>query len=518
MAQRPTPKDQKRLAQAQSAWKAGQHDEAIRLYERLAEKHRGDPAILLALAQCYVAKNREAPARKLLDKLAAGFRGNGPVMAWVGRTYYQYAQPTEALDAFEQALRCGLPVAQQVAVRSSMASVCERLNDLVRAEEHVAFLREHAPDLAFAHFMTGLLALRGGEGLDQAEASLRRAVELAGDAPDLRARAWYELARALDQAGQYDRAWEAVESAKGVDRPGTERASARGRWVASITDRLREAVSAPGFAGFDPPPEPGPGDRPVLLVTGHPRSGTTLLERMLDSHPEVATADESSSLLQNVFQPLAGSGGEAIPASRLLFEQVPKSKARKACAGYTRQLARIAGDNDAGHWLIDKNPEAVVMVPGLQRVVPGARVIVVLRDPRDVVLSCYLQYLSINPVSVNYATLAGTAAKYARTMSLWLALRERLTVPWLEVRYEDVVADPEGQARRVLDFMGLAFDPAVLNHDEHVRAKVVRSPTYHAVAKPVYRGAVGRWRPYTTHFEAIRPTLAPFIEAFGYDG
>jgi len=517
MASRPTPKDQKRLAQAQSAWKQGRHDEAIRLYERLAEKHRGEPAILLALAQCYVAKKREHSAKKLLGKLAAGFRDNGPVMAWVGRTYYQFAQPVEAMDAFEQALRCGLPIAQQVAVRSSMASACERLNDLARAEEHVAFLREHAPDSAFAHFMTGLLALRGGGGLDGAEASLRRAVELAGDAPDLQARAWYELARALDQAGQYDRAWEAVESAKGVERPGTGRALARGQWVAGMTDRLREAVSAPGFAGFDPPPEPGPSDRPVLLVTGHPRSGTTLLEQMLDSHPQVATADESSSLLQHVFQPLAGSGGEEIPASRLLFEQAPKSKAQKACAGYTRQLAQIAGDDDAGHWLIDKNPEAVVMVPGLQRVVPGAKVIVVLRDPRDVVLSCYLQYLSINPVSVNYATLADTAAKYARTMSLWLALRDRLTVPWLEVRYEDVVADPEGQARRALDFMGLAFDPAVLSHDEHVKAKVVRSPTYHAVAKPVYKGAAGRWRRYERHLAPAFETLAPFLEAFGYE-
>lgn len=517
MPPRLTQKDQKRLAEAQSAWSTGRHDEAIRLYERLADRHRNEPTILLPLAQCYVARGREAPARKLLKRLAEGFRSHGQVMAWVGRAYYQYAQPFEAMDAFEQALRCGLALPQQVAVHSSMASACERLNDLEQAGPHVAFLMEHEPDSAFAHFMTGLIALRAGETAE-AEPSLRRAVALGEATPDLQARAWYELGRALEKDGRYGEAWEAIASAKRVERPGTEPAQAKAGWVAAMTDRLREAVSAPGFSGFAQPPEPEADDRPILLVTGHPRSGTTLLEQMLDSHTRVASADESSSLLQHVFQPLAGSSDVEIPASRLLLENVPASKARAASRTYTRQLAQIAGDADAGHWLIDKNPEAVVMVPAFQRVVPAGRVVVVLRDPRDVVLSCFQQYLSVNPVSVNYNTLVDTARKYARTMSLWLAMRERLTVPWLEVTYEDVVADPETQVRRVLSFMELDFEESVLSHASHVKEKVVRSPTYHAVAKPVYKGAVGRWKHYEAYLAPAIETLGPFIEAFGYDG
>jgi len=516
MASRLTQKDQKRVAEAKSAWDTGRLAEAIHLYERLAEKHRNVLAVLMPLAQGYVARGQTAKAQALLKRLAAGFRSNGEVMDWVGQTYYRYAQPAEALDAFEQALRCGLTTKQEVAVRLSMSMALERLNDLDAAAGHVAFLLEHAPELAYVHFMAGLIALRRGEAAE-AEPLLRRAAGMAGASADLRARAWYELGRALDRQGKYDEAWEAIGNAKRIERPGTEAARAKSAWVAAMTDRLTHAVSDPAFSGFDSPPAPAPTDRPVLLVTGHPRSGTTLLEQMLDSHSCIVSADESSSLLQQVFGPIAGAGEQEHTRPQLLFNQVPDPNARAACTNYIKQLEKITADTDPSHWLIDKNPEAVVMIPALQRVVPSAKLVVVLRDPRDVVLSCYVQHLTVNPVSVSYDTIENTAKKYARTMALWLAMRERLTIPWVEVRYEDVVTDSATEMRRVLGFMGLAFEAAVLRHDSHAREKVVVSPTYHAVTQPIYRGAVGRWKHYEEHLAPAFETLAPFIEAFGYE-
>jgi hypothetical protein len=101
-------------------------------------------------------------------------------------------------------------------------------------------------------------------------------------------------------------------------------------------------------------------------------------------------------------------------------------------------------------------------------------------------------------------------------MSAWLKMRETFPLPWLEVRYEDVIADLPAQARRSLDFLGLPWDPAVLAFNEHAQTKPVLSPTYAAVTQPVHNRAIGRWRNYADYLEPVLPILEPFVKAFGY--
>jgi hypothetical protein len=132
-------------------------------------------------------------------------------------------------------------------------------------------------------------------------------------------------------------------------------------------------------------------------------------------------------------------------------------------------------------------------------------------------LSCYMQQLPLNPVSVHYLTLQETAFEYASTMRAWLKVRDMMKNPWLEVRYEETVADLPGQARRVLDFLGLSWDEAVLDYRQRTRHKHVHSPTYEAVTKPVYTSSIGRWRNYAEQLQPCLEILQPFIAAFGYD-
>ena len=112
--------------------------------------------------------------------------------------------------------------------------------------------------------------------------------------------------------------------------------------------------------------------------------------------------------------------------------------------------------------LLDKNPELTMLLPLVARVFPEMRILFAVRDPRDVVISCFVQQLPLNPVSVHYLTLESTAKKYARSMRAWLKIRDMLRNPWIEIRYEDMVADLEGQARKVLEFLGLPWDDVVL--------------------------------------------------------
>ncbi len=142
--------------------------------------------------------------------------------------------------------------------------------------------------------------------------------------------------------------------------------------------------------------------------------------------------------------------------------------------------------------LIDKNPSVTLFLAAFIRIFPEIKILIALRDPRDVVLSCFMQcYVPVTPSSVTYLSLEETTEGYAHTAEEWKILSSAIKNPRLEVRYEDVVADLESVSRRVLDFLGVSWDASVLRFDEHARSKRVRSPTYADVTQPVYKRALG---------------------------
>jgi len=165
---------------------------------------------------------------------------------------------------------------------------------------------------------------------------------------------------------------------------------------------------------------------------------------------------------------------------------------------------------------LDKNPPFTLLIPAIMRLFPEMKLLIALRDPRDVALSCFMQSLPLNTNSVCYLTLERTAERYAVDMGVWRRLQEILP-GWLEVRYEDVVGNIEREAQRALDFLGLPWDPRVLEYRELLKTKAVASPTYEAVKKPLYTSSIGRWQHYAKYFEQCLPRLQPFVKAFGYD-
>jgi hypothetical protein len=166
--------------------------------------------------------------------------------------------------------------------------------------------------------------------------------------------------------------------------------------------------------------------------------------------------------------------------------------------------------------LLDKNPAMTVLLPVINWAYPEMKLLIALRDPRDIILSCYMQRLPLSTISANWLSLNDAADYYVRSMGAWMTVRQSTFSPWLEFRYEDVVAELEREARRILDFLGLPWDEKVLKFYEHAREKMVRSPTYKDVTQPVYHKSVGRWQHYARHFEPILEKLGPFIKEFGY--
>ena len=200
-----------------------------------------------------------------------------------------------------------------------------------------------------------------------------------------------------------------------------------------------------------------------------------------------------------------------------VLEAATRSKLTQARADYARAMELYLGTPLEGRLLIDKNPSLTTLVLAAIRAFPETKILTALRDPRDVVMSCFMQPLPLNQVSAMFLTLEDTVKEYESTMGFWRAVAPALGSSCVEVRYEDMVADLEAVSRRVLRFLGAPWDPRVLRYDEHARQKLVRSPTYADVAKPITRGAIGRWRNYRKYLEPLLEKLARFAKAFGYE-
>ncbi|HEX3988344.1 MAG TPA: sulfotransferase, partial [Verrucomicrobiae bacterium] len=152
------------------------------------------------------------------------------------------------------------------------------------------------------------------------------------------------------------------------------------------------------------------------------------------------------------------------------------------------------------------------------RMFPNSKIIVALRDPRDVVISCFFQNLALTPMNVNFLSLDRAVRQYTDFMDVWLRMRELGGFEWIETRYEDIVSATEAEGRRVTEFLGLTWNPAQASHRESANARFVVSPTYSEVAKPIHNRAVARWKNYAAVLEPFHDTFRKYLRAFGYEG
>ena len=166
--------------------------------------------------------------------------------------------------------------------------------------------------------------------------------------------------------------------------------------------------------------------------------------------------------------------------------------------------------------LVDKNPGLNLMIPMVVRVFPETKFLVAIRDPRDVVISCFQQALPLTPISSAYLSMEGTVNQYASAMGFWLDMRPRMGDRWIQVRYEELIEDLPAVARSTLNFLEVEFDENVLKFYEHARTKRVKSPSHAEVLKPLYRTAVGRWRNYQKYLGPYMARLEPFLKEFNY--
>jgi len=182
-------------------------------------------------------------------------------------------------------------------------------------------------------------------------------------------------------------------------------------------------------------------------------------------------------------------------------------------------LVRKTVQLEPGQRLVDKNPLNMLRLPLLHRLFPEARIILALRHPCDVVLSCYMQSFGAPAFMVLCSTLQRLARGYVNAMRGWLRNAELLQPRILSLRYEDLLADFSGNAQRIGEFIGVTDTTPMLAFHEHAQRKgYIATPSYAQVTEPAHTRALGRWLRYRAHMQHVLPTLQPMLEQWGYAG
>ena len=504
---------------------------AASLAEAAIEHGQRDPMLLNLVAWKREEASDFDASLALLGEALELAPGNPNIIGAIGAVLRKQGRLSEALKRLDEAIRLD-PTAAAPWLERGMAletggSLEPALASYHRAAEldpqsasafgGVASIASRRGDLDVAlHYGERALALDpldppGAAGMARAKIEQGRPEEALAIlqkplASDLRDENLANLASllgdAFDRLGRFAEAFEAYAAsnqanARRLDRLGTG------------VETHREFAERVGRE-FDviehwPNDEPADATAPVFLI-GYPRSGTTLVENVLASIPGVEALEERPTLKAG--EPFLAAGGLA----RL-------AEADSAMLGDLRaaywQAVAAAGIAAEGKLFVDKDPLKGLALPLIARIFPASRIIVMRRDPRDVVWSCFRANFAPTPAAAEFTGLERTALHYDALMRSQEAFLAALPLARHELRYEALVADFDKETQQLCDFLGAEWTEDMRNFARTARRRGVSTMSASQVSKPLYDGS-RQWQRYEEQLRLILPILQPWVERFGY--
>jgi tetratricopeptide (TPR) repeat protein len=475
--------------------------------------HISDVAAACLVARVGLAHNRIGPAAALLESALAITPGHLSARAILAEALLRAGRLVEARAAVEAVLTA----APDARLQPLLGAILIELGDVAGAVR--AYTTATTADPADATAWHGLgHALRARGNQPGAVAAYRRALAIAPDfaepwwslanlktwrfsgddraamtaslarttIPAARATLHFALGKADDDAGAADAAFVHYAAANAAARPPYDRTAHTmfvDRCIATLTPAFFTARAGWG----DPAPD-------AIFVVGMPRSGSTLVEQILGSHPAVDGLSELPDLAA-VARHL--SGGRPYPE---VLADLPRDAFAAAGRAY---LDRVSPRRAGRLRFVDKFPGNVFHAGLIHLALPNATIVDVRRDPRATGWSLFThRFAGGQAYAYDLADLGQHLRDYARLADHFATVLPRFTT----LSYEELVGDTEAQIRRLLDHCGLSFDPACLTFWESPR--VVRTPSSEQVRQPMFRGGLDRWRRYA-------PWLGPLFEALG---
>ena len=394
-----------------------------------------------------------------------------------------------------------------------LAALNERINRLDVAE---SLLRQTGATLRLPDETTrremahqkARLALRKGD-----LAGARDQLKLTGPRDDSDYAHYYVLAEICDKLGMTEEAMQAlgiaharqIEEMKLVTPSSFES-------DAPVLPHVQVRVTAADYLHWPSLKAPDASSSPVFIV-GFPRSGTTLLEQMLDAHPTFQSMDERPFF--NILSDRLSNLGVDVPQDLGKLSQ-------RDCDELRKDYWSLVCEKVPRNWqarMVDKNPLNMLWLPMIHRLFPEAKFILALRHPCDVILSCYMQNFHSTALVTACASLERLATAYVAAMEHWLHHVDVFKPDVFVSRYEDLVTDFPRGTRMIAQFFGVAEDAPLREFDAHARGKgYIGTPSYTQVIQPVNRKGLNRWERYRSEFEPVLPLLELMLQHWGYSG
>ncbi len=529
-----------------NSFQGGKHEDAMRLAVSAYEQGMDEPLVLLLAAEAFDARGRGAEGVELLRRAARSAPGEAEVWHCLGTLLIRQGQEEEGVAHLKRALSLNPDLLPTLV---NIAAACYRLGHLTDARTYYRRVRAIDPDNAEAVAALSAIAAREHRAADArtlaaralalqpgnftAEMAMGRAdlidrqpeqvvtrMDLLRDRPDLDDDAQIAIldlrAEALDLL---DRAGAAFADYKARNAillkqftPRMEREVAE-RYVDRARRLARSLAARPRSAWSD---TPGPDEVGAKMGVRHafllsfPRSGTTLLEKVLSAHSQVLALEEVDLLSECAGEWLDSDAGLDLLA-RLPAEQAAHHRAR-----YWERAQEAAGAELGGKMLLDKLPLHTLSLPVISRLFPDAKVLFAVRDPRDVVFSAFRRRFMVNPAMFELLDLQGAADFYDAVMNLAEACRALLPNAVYEVRHEQVVQSFEPRIRSVLDFVGLDWEPGLTEFARNLPADP-HTPSDVQLRSGLNADGLGQWRRYRNQMEPVMETLERWVQHFGYE-
>jgi hypothetical protein len=403
---------------------------------------------------------------------------------------------------------------QHPGVQASLAALAARRSDWANVRTHADRALAIDPANANAHYALALAEI----AQDGPESAIKRLTPIANDArmPTLeRALLRGALADAHHAALDFDGAfhWYTLAAQDVAQGHAAEFAKEGREPVAHYVERIAVYVAQTPVhvtKGLRPETPPILG-RPSVhgFLMGFPRSGTTLLENVIGAHPDVGISEEKEGfgaplrdfmVLPDGISHLCTLDGPALQRYR---------------EAYWTEMDAAKADTSRRVFL-DKHPLGTTKLPLIARLFPEARIVFAIRDPRDVVLSCFRRGFTMNPSMYEFTGLERAAKFYNAVMAFMTVTRPAFDLNLKYVRYEDFVSEFESNAFEICKFLDIPWTEDVRNFADKAKSRAIATPSSTQVGRGIYQDGAGQWRYYARHLEPVLPILAPWIERFGY--
>jgi tetratricopeptide (TPR) repeat protein len=401
----------------------------------------------------------------------------------------------EAIKEFDEALRIRPDNLRPVEGKAQVLVIADR------KDEAKALLKDHiskGDDLPSFGLILGTIAEQAGEYSEAVDIIERYAGSSKADAPTNR-QLFLLLGRALEKLERYDDAFRAFRRGNAYGAMPYDREGFMDR-----VERTKRIFSRKNMKSM---PKSGIDSELPVFVTSMPRSGSTLVERVIDAHSQAKGVGEII-----VMHRVALESPNTLKTQRP-YPDCIETATRKGLQTLGRQYLDEAEKlADGADRIVDKTLETWQHVGLVQMALPNARVINVRRHPMDTCLSCYMA--ALNPTVHTFAaTLEDLAYHYRAYDTLCKHWAEAANIDYMEIRYEDFVDDQERWTHDIIDFCGLPWEDGCLEHHKR-KSGLVMTLSYDQVRRPVYKSALARWKRYEKHLGPLQSLIGDLVKEY----